>query len=67
MLLMLQHSRHAFIKFLRLLVPHILRGDADPTVEDSLEPEREFFPLVPIFLIYILPKSIILLTLALIH
>ena len=32
-LLVLWHSRHAFIKFLRLLIPYVLRRDANPTAD----------------------------------
>ena len=41
---MLRHLRHAFIKFLRLPVPHILRRDADPTAEDFAGARVGIFP-----------------------
>ena len=34
-LLTLRHLRLAFIKFLQLLIPHVLWRDANPTAEDS--------------------------------
>ena len=36
-LLVLWHSRHTFIKFLRLHVPHVLRRDANPTADMFVE------------------------------
>ena len=51
MFLALKHSRRAFIKFMLLLVPHVLRGDANPMAEALVENGAGNFPLVAILLI----------------
>ena len=50
-LLMFRHLRCAFIKFLRLHVPHILRRDGDPTAGDFVGTRAGIFPVVTLFLI----------------
>ena len=42
--------RRAFIKFLRLDVPYVLRCDADITAKDSIGTREGIFPLVSLFL-----------------
>ena len=46
-----RHSRLTFIKFLRLLVPHVLQGDANPTAKALVENGEGNFPLTAIPLI----------------
>ena len=50
-LLTLRHSRLAFIKFLRLYVPHVLWCDADPTAEDFAGTRAGIFPLSALSLV----------------
>ena len=67
MLLTPRHPRRAFIKFLRLHVPHVPRCDADPVAKDFIGTRAGLFPLGTLFLIQILSKHFIHLSLALIH
>ena len=48
-LLTLRHMRRAFVKFLQLHVPHVLRRNADPTAEDFAGARAGIFPLVAFF------------------
>ena len=48
---MLRHTRRAFIKFLRLLVPYNLQRDADPMAEELARTQAGTFPLVSLSLI----------------
>ena len=50
-LLTFQYTRHTFIKFLRLYVPHVLRCDGDPTTEDFVGTQAGIFPLITLLLI----------------
>ena len=50
-LLTLRHLRRAFIKFLRLHIPHVLWCDADPMAEDFAGTRAGIFPLVTFSLI----------------
>ena len=66
-LLTLRHPRRAFIKFLRLHVPYVPRCDVDPMAEDFIGTRARLFLLGTLFLIQILSKHFIHLSLALIH
>ena len=46
MLLVLRHSRHVFIKFLRLSVPYVLRHDTNPMIKDFAGNRAGIFPLL---------------------
>ena len=50
-LLVLRHSRHVFIKFLRLSVPHVLRRDANPTIKGFAGNRAGIFPLSALSLV----------------